>query len=119
MQNRYSTEEYRRAGTRPAGVPRHFWGQRKTMNTFMNYRFFFRSSFLLAFLFLFLAGGSPANAQGSDCASNNVPNDTRRSVIWAPAFCQEFNATTPAPPDQTVWSFDPANICFVNNEMQA
>jgi beta-glucanase (GH16 family) len=88
------------------------------MNTFMNYRFFFRSSFLLAILFLFLAGGSPANAQGSDCTSNNVPNDTQGSVIWAPAFCQEFNATTPAPPDQTVWSFDIGNSGFGNNEIE-
>ena len=84
----------------------------------MNYRFFFRSSFLLAILFLFLAGGSRVNAQGSDCASNNVPNDTQGSVIWAPAFCQEFNATTPAPPDQTVWSFDTGNSGFGNNEIE-
>ena len=88
------------------------------MNTFMNYRFFFRSSFLLAILFLFLAGGSRANAQGSDCVSNNVPNDTQGSVIWAPAFCQEFNSTTPAPPDQTVWSFDIGNSGFGNNEIE-
>jgi beta-glucanase (GH16 family) len=88
------------------------------MNTFMNYRFFFRSSFLLAILFLFLAGGSPANAQGSDCASNNVPNDTRGSVIWAPAFCQEFNATTPASPDSAVWTFDIGNSGFGNNEIE-
>jgi beta-glucanase (GH16 family) len=88
------------------------------MNTFMNYRFFFRSSFLLAILFLFLAGGSRANAQGSDCVSNNVPNDPQGNVTWTPAFCQEFNATTPAPPDITVWSFDTGNSGFGNNEIE-
>jgi beta-glucanase (GH16 family) len=88
------------------------------MNTFMNYRFFSRSSFLLAILFLFLAGGSQANAQGSDCGINNVPNDTQGSVTWTPAFCQEFNATIPAPPDQTVWSFDTGNSGFGNNEIE-
>jgi len=89
------------------------------MNTFMNYRFFFRSSFLLAILFLFLAAGSPANAQGSDCASNSVPNDPQGMVTWMPAFCQEFNATTPAPPDITVWSFDTGNSGFGNNEIES
>lgn len=72
------------------------------MNTFMNYRFFFRCSFLLAFLFLFLAGGSRANAQGC----TGVPSDTKGAVTWTPAFCQEFNDVALTAIDTNVWSFD-------------
>jgi beta-glucanase (GH16 family) len=90
------------------------------MNTFMNYRFFFRSGFLIAILFLSLAGGGQTNAQGSDCKSNgnNVPNDIQGNVTWAPAFCQEFNSTVVGPPDTTVWSFDTGNSGFGNNEIE-
>jgi beta-glucanase (GH16 family) len=88
------------------------------MNTFMNYRFFFRSSFLLAILFLFLAGGRPANAQGSDCASNSVPNDVRGAVTWVPAFCQEFNSVALTAIDTTVWSFDQGGGGWGNNEVE-
>src|SRR4029077_9095021 len=90
------------------------------MNTLMNYRFFFRSGFLLAILFLFLAAGSPANAQGSDCASNNVPNDVRGAVTWVPAFCQEFNSVALTAIDTTVWSFDQGNgvMGWGNNEVE-
>jgi beta-glucanase (GH16 family) len=67
---------------------------------------------------LSLAGGSRANAQGSDCVSNNVPNDPQGNVTWTPVFCQEFNSTTPAPPDTTVWSFDTGGGGFGNNEIE-
>ena len=77
------------------------------MNTFMNYRFFFRSSFLLAILFLFLAGGSRANAQAStQCTNQGVGNSTTGSVTWTPQFCQEFNGAALTAIDTTVWSFD-------------
>jgi beta-glucanase (GH16 family) len=88
------------------------------MNIPMNWRLICRWRFLLAVVVLFLAGTGRANAQGSDCASNNVPNDTQGSVTWTPAFCQEFNSTIPAPPDATVWSFDTGNSGFGNNEIE-
>ncbi len=89
------------------------------MNTFMKYRFFFRSSFLLAILFLFLAGGSRANAQGSDCTSNSVPNDVRGAVTWVPAFCQEFNSVALTAIDTTVWKFEQGNNNgWGNNEVE-
>src|SRR5258708_13807002 len=91
------------------GVPHHFEGQRKTMNTFMKYRFFFRSSFLLAILFLFLAGGSRANAQGSNCTSNSVPNDVRVAVTWGPPFCQELNCVALTAIDPTGGRFNQAD----------
>ena len=81
-------------------------------------RFVARLPFLFPLLVLLLMGAKPANGQGSDCASNNVPNDVRGAVTWVPAFCQEFNATTPAPPDTTVWSFDTGNSGFGNNEIE-
>ena len=69
-------------------------------------RFALRFSFVLAIVFLSLAGGSRANAQGSDCASNSVPNDPQGNVVWVPFFCQEFNGAALTPIDITVWNFD-------------
>jgi beta-glucanase (GH16 family) len=74
------------------------------MNTFMNYRFFFRSSFLLAILVLLSAGAGQANAQANGCAG--VPSDTKGAVTWTPAFCQEFSGAALTPIDTNVWSFD-------------
>jgi beta-glucanase (GH16 family) len=83
-----------------------------------NPSFVLRFGFVLAIVFLSLAGSSRANAQGSDCASNSVPNDPQGNVIWTPAFCQEFNSTVVGPPDITVWSFDLGNSGFGNHEIE-
>lgn len=64
-----------------------------------------RSFFLFPLFVLLLVGAKPAHAQG--CAG--VPTSTPDKVTWTPAWCQEFNATTPGPPDTTVWSFDLGN----------
>src|SRR5882762_9216192 len=91
------------------------------MSTLMKYRFFFRSSLLLAILILSLACGSRANAQGSDCKTggNNVPNDTQGSVTWVPAFCQEFSSLALTAIDTTVWAFDQGNNNgWGNNEVE-
>ncbi len=81
-------------------------------------RFVGRCSLILVIAILSLIGAGRASAQGSDCVSNNVPNDPRGNVTWVPAFCQEFNSTTPGPPDTTVWSFDLGNSGFGNNEIE-
>jgi hypothetical protein len=54
--------------------------------------------FLIAILFL--AGSVRSNAQGC----SGVSPTTTGTVTWNPQWCQEFNATTPAAPDTTVWS---------------
>src|SRR4029077_3246851 len=89
------------------------------MNTLMKYRLFFRSSFLLAILFLSLACGSPANAEGC----TRVSPRTTGAVTWTPAFCQEFSGAALSPIDTTVWSFDlgdgcPNNCKWGNNEAE-
>jgi beta-glucanase (GH16 family) len=85
------------------------------MNTFMNYRFFFRSSFLLAILFLFLAGGGQASAQGC----TGVSTSTTGAVTWTPQWCQEFTANTVTSPDTSVWKFDLGNNNgWGNNEVE-
>ncbi|MCU1305068.1 MAG: hypothetical protein JWQ87_5352 [Candidatus Sulfotelmatobacter sp.] len=49
---------------------------------------------------------------------NGVTSSTTGSVTWNPQWCQEFNATTPASPDITVWSFDLGNGGFGNSEVE-
>jgi beta-glucanase (GH16 family) len=88
------------------------------MNTKIASGLFWQWRWLLAIVLLFLAWAGPANAQGSDCVSNHVPNDPQGNVIWAPAFCQEFNSTFVGPPDTTVWNFDLGNGGFGNNELE-
>lgn len=63
---------------------------------------------------LFLAVSLRANAQG--CSS--VSPTSTGTVTWNPQWCQEFNSTTPAAPDTTVWSFDLGNSGFGNNEIE-
>ena len=70
--------------------------------------------YLLAILSLFSAGAIESHAQ----ACNGVPSNTTGSVTWNPRWCQEFNATTPAPPDTTAWAFDLGNSGFGNNEIE-
>jgi beta-glucanase (GH16 family) len=87
------------------------------MKTFVNYRFFFRSSFLLAILFLLSAGAGQANAQANGCAG--VPSDTKGAVTWTPAFCQEFNSVALTAIDTTVWKFEQGNNNgWGNNEVE-
>src|SRR3981189_2055201 len=87
------------------------------MNTFMNYRFFFRSSFLLAILLLLSAGAGQANAQTNGCAG--VPSDTKGAVTWTPQFCQEFNSVALTAIDTTVWKFEQGNNNgWGNNEVE-
>jgi beta-glucanase (GH16 family) len=74
-----------------------------------------RSRCLLAIVVLFLAGAGRAHAQQS-CAG--VSLSTTGSVTWTPLWCEEFNATTPGPPDTTVWTFDLGNGGFGNNEIE-
>jgi beta-glucanase (GH16 family) len=74
--------------------------------------FYLRGLFAIGVLFLACAGQS--QAQG--CSS--VSPSTTGAVTWNPQWCQEFNATTPAPPDTTVWSFDLGNGGFGNNEIE-
>jgi len=90
------------------------------MNTFMNYRFFFRSSFLLAILFLLSAGAGQANAQASaQCTNQGVGNSTTGSVTWTPQFCQEFNGAALTAIDTNVWKFDLGNNNgWGNNEVE-
>lgn len=71
-----------------------------------------QSKFLIATLFL--AGALRANAQGC----TGVSPTTTGTVTWSPQWCQEFSATTPAPPDITVWNFDLGNSGFGNNEIE-
>jgi beta-glucanase (GH16 family) len=73
-----------------------------------------RGRYVLAILFLFGAGALQCRAQGC----NGVPPSTTGSVTWSPQWCQEFNATTPGPPDTTVWAFDLGNGGFGNNEIE-
>lgn len=73
-----------------------------------------RARYLLAIILLFLAGTGRAHAQGC----TGVSNDPQGAVTWVPQWCQEFNATTPASPDTTVWSFDLGNGGFGNNEVE-
>ncbi len=63
---------------------------------------------------LFLAGSVRATAQGC----TGVSPTTTGTVTWNPQWCQEFNATTPAAPDTSVWSFDLGNSGFGNNEIE-
>jgi len=73
-----------------------------------------RGIYVLAILFLFGAGALQCRAQGC----NGVPPSTTGSVTWIPQWCQEFNATTPGPPDPTVWAFDLGNGGFGNKEIE-
>src|SRR5271154_6631240 len=68
---------------------------------------------ILAMAVLFLASAGRASAQ---CAG--VPASTTGTVTWAAQWCQEFNATTPGPPDTTVWNFDLGNGGFGNMEIE-
>jgi beta-glucanase (GH16 family) len=65
-----------------------------------------RSRYLLAIMVLFLAGTGRATAQAS---CTGVSSNPQGAVTWVPQWCEEFNATTPASPDATVWSFDLGN----------
>jgi len=78
--------------------------------------FAFRGGFLLAILFLFLAGAGRANAQGC----TGVSTSTTGTVTWTPQWCQEFNANTVTSPDTTVWKFDLGNGTngWGNNEVE-
>jgi beta-glucanase (GH16 family) len=73
-----------------------------------------RSRFLLAIVFLFLAGAVRANAQAS-CAG--VSNNPQGAVTWVPQWCEEFNGAQGSP-DTTVWAFDLGNGGFGNNEIE-
>lgn len=81
----------------------------------MNFRFVWRCCFILTILVLSLTYSAPANAQ-SNC--NGVSATTIGGVTWTPQWCQEFNATTPGPPDTTVWNFDLGNSGFGNHEVE-
>ncbi len=72
------------------------------------------SRYLIVIPILFLAVSLRANAQGC----SGVSPTTTGTVTWNPQWCQEFNATTPAAPDTTVWSFDLGNSGFGNNEIE-
>jgi beta-glucanase (GH16 family) len=69
---------------------------------------------LLAIL-VFLTGGA-AHLHAQECTG--VPSSMTGSVTWNPQWCQEFNATTPGPPDITAWAFDLGNGGFGNNEIE-
>jgi beta-glucanase (GH16 family) len=73
-----------------------------------------RARCLLAIAFLLLVNTGRAMAQGC----HGVSASTSGAVTWIPQWCQEFNATTPAPPDTTVWKFDLGNSGFGNNEVE-
>ena len=73
-----------------------------------------QSRWLLATVILFLAG--MGRAHGQSCTG--VPSSTTGAVTWNPQWCQEFAATTPGPPDTTVWSFDLGNGGFGNSEIE-
>ncbi len=77
-------------------------------------RFVWRSSFILAIVFLTLAAPGRASAQGC----TGVATSTTGTVTWTPQWCQEFNATVAGPPDTTVWQFDLGNGGFGNNEIE-
>ena len=84
---------------------------------FMAIRFDWRVSvggYVFAMLFLFGAGALQSRAQGC----SGVSSTTSGSVTWNPRWCQEFNATTPGPPDPTVWTFDLGNSGFGNQEIE-
>ena len=70
--------------------------------------------YVLAILLLFGAGVLQSHAQGC----SGVPSNTTGFVTWTPQWCQEFSATTPAPPDTTVWAFDLGNSGFGNSEIE-
>jgi len=84
-----------------------------------NSRFVFRGGFLLALLFLFLAGAGQANAQASaQCTNQGVGDSTSGNVTWTPQFCQEFNDVALTAIDTTVWSFDVGGGGWGNNEVE-
>jgi len=73
-------------------------------------RFVWRSSFILAIVFLTLAAPGRASAQASaQCTNQGVGNSTTGNITWAPQWCQEFNSTVAGPPDTAVWQFDLGN----------
>src|ERR1700733_15034432 len=74
-----------------------------------------RPGYLLAILFLLLAGARRSHAQAT-CVG--VPSSVLGAVTWAPQWCEEFNATTTSSPDTSVWSFDLGNNGFGNNEVE-
>ena len=84
------------------------------MSIRMDRRLVRQSRWCLAILVLLLVGAGRANAQGC----SGVSPTTTGAVTWNPQWCQEFNATTPGPPDTTVWSFDLGNSGFGNNELE-
>jgi beta-glucanase (GH16 family) len=84
------------------------------MSIRMDWRVVCRSRCLLMTLVLLLAGGGQAYAQGC----SGVSNDPQGAVTWIPQWCQEFNASTAASPDTTVWNFDLGNGGFGNNEIE-
>ena len=85
------------------------------MSIRMDWALVCRSRFLLAIVILLLCGAVRSHAQAS-CAG--VSNDPQGAVTWKPQWCEEFNATTPGPPDTTVWSFDLGNGGFGNHELE-
>src|SRR5438309_620572 len=118
MKYRYSTQEYRGVETRVIVL---LLGERKmAMISLGNSRFVFRGGFLLALLFLFLAGAGQANAQASaQCTNQGVGNSTTGNVTWTPQFCQEFNDVALTPIDTTVWIFEQGNNNgWGNNEVE-
>jgi len=70
--------------------------------------------YLVAILAFFMGGAAQLHAQGC----TGVPSSAIGPVMWNPAWCQEFNTTTPGPPDTTVWAFDLGNGGFGNNEIE-
>ncbi|MGA7924980.1 MAG: glycoside hydrolase family 16 protein [Candidatus Sulfotelmatobacter sp.] len=75
-----------------------------------------RSRCLLAIAVLWLVGAGRSQVAQGGCSG--VSNDPQGAVTWVPQWCQEFNATTPASPDTTVWAFDLGNGGFGNHELE-
>jgi beta-glucanase (GH16 family) len=58
----------------------------------------------------------PVTSPAQTCTG--VASSTTGAIAWTPQWCQEFNATTPAPPDTSVWGFDLGNSGFGNHEIE-
>ncbi len=86
----------------------------------IHWRFVWRSSFILAIVFLTLAAPERASAQASaQCMNQGVGNSTTVNVTWTPQFCQEFNDVALTAIDTSVWIFEQGNNNgWGNNEVE-
>src|SRR5467141_5373507 len=85
-------------------------GEEASMTVRIDSRFVWRSSFILAIVFLTLAAPGRTRAQASaQCTNQGVGNSTTGNITWAPQWCQEFNSTVAGPPDTAGWQFDLGN----------